>query len=122
MTLRLGFQPLGREILSWYSAGSQRVKGVLEDPQRVFFLGKKTNPLFFFLLHTGVPICDIAAQHFSKAMLAFKKQERARELGGKSLTRLNLAPGAKKLSSQLAVGMFVSLLFPGSPMKLKIVT
>ena len=53
---RLGFQPIGREIASSYSAGSQREKGMLEDPQRVFLLWMKEEVLKQFIsTHTFSP-------------------------------------------------------------------
>ena len=70
LTLRLGSQPLGREILSWYSAGSQRVRGVLEDPKSGFFLGKKNEILYLSFSLSGTtmnsvqhtPIIDLTAK------------------------------------------------------------
>lgn len=43
LTRRSGSQPIGSEIPSWYSAGSQRTKGVLAAPRRVFTLMGKID-------------------------------------------------------------------------------
>lgn len=68
LTLRSGFQPLGREILSWYSAGSQRVKSVLEEPLKVFTLGKSNIILNFSLSQSCRGVYH--AQYEQKGMLA----------------------------------------------------
>ncbi len=51
LTVRFGVQPFGTEMPSSYSAGSQRVKGVLEAPRRGFFLkANKRRPCLETLL------------------------------------------------------------------------
>lgn len=75
LTFTLGSQPLGREIPSWYSAASQRVKGVFAAPQRVFSLREKNSffSFVFFVMYLGVPgtTCAClwhACKHYWKGM------------------------------------------------------
>ncbi len=113
----LRLHPLGIDTPSWYSAGSQRVKGLLEDPRRGFCLSKRKKLLFFFLfvLHKGV-VCYLQAFDLLSAVqkeckrsyspslpLNILIQWRVTEPGEKSLTLFQFSPGAKYFSSQLVV-------------------
>lgn len=122
LTLFLRSQPLGREISSWYSAGSQRVKGVLADPQRVFCLSKeKKNPLLTFSLSCSwvqqvhyVTIFDSTISS-SKGMLPQPTLQNAESESQeeKVCEDISSAQGPKHVSSQLVVNVCHLFIFLG---------